>query len=63
MVHPSLLSAAAGGGGLEPPTKFSERGAWQDLNFERGIAFVTKKKKEGSNFFFRGVAIVTKKLN
>ena len=26
------LSAGAGGG-VEPPTKFSKRGAWQDLNF------------------------------
>ena len=25
------------GGGGEPPTKFSKRGTWQDLNFERGL--------------------------
>ena len=46
-VHP--LSAVGGGGGgrgVEPPTKFSKRGAWHDLNFYRGVA-----GKEGGDFF------------
>ena len=34
-VHPRLSA-----GGVEPPTKFSRRGAWQDLNFQRGVTFV-----------------------
>ena len=37
------------GGGDEPATKFSEREAWQDLNFERGFA-----GKEGVTFFRGG---------
>ena len=39
-------------GGVEP-AKFSKRGAWQNLNFERGVAgkeggcnFPTKKKNK-----------------
>ena len=41
---PSLLSPFCWE--FEPPTKFSKRGAWQDLNFERGVA-----GKEGVTFF------------
>ena len=37
---------SAGGGGVEPPTKFSKRGAWHDLKFYRGVA-----GKEGGDFF------------
>ena len=36
------------GGGVELPTKFSKRGTWQDLSFERGVA----GKEEVT--FFRG---------
>ena len=43
--------------GIEPPTKFSKRGAWQDLNFEKGVA-----GKGGGNFFRRGVAIFEKEI-
>ena len=43
-----------GGGGFEPPTKFSKRAAWQDLNFEVGVA------GKGGVTFFRGVAILQK---
>ena len=33
-------------------------GAWQDLNFKRGVA-----GKEGGDFFQGGVAIFTQKIN
>ena len=55
-VHPP--PSAGWGGGVEPPTKFSKRGTRQDLNFERGVA-----GKEGGNFFQRGFAIFTKRIN
>ena len=32
IVHPPVSA-----GGIEAPTKFSENGAWQDLNFEREL--------------------------
>ena len=35
---------------VKPPTKFSKTGAWQDLNFERGVS-----GKEGGNFFQGGL--------
>ena len=28
-----FLGWIGGGGGVEPPTKFSKKGAWHDLNF------------------------------
>ena len=34
---PPFCWGAQGGGGVEPPTKFLKRGAWQDLNFKRTI--------------------------
>ena len=37
-VYPPLSAGGGGGGGGGPPTKFSKRGAWQDLKFERGVA-------------------------
>ena len=44
--HPPL---SAGGGGVVPPTTFSKQGgAWQDLNFQRGLA-----GKERGDFFQR----------
>ena len=45
-----------GGVGVELPTKFSKKGAWQDLNFQRGLA-----GKEGSNFFQGGLQFLQKK--
>ena len=45
-------------GGINLLPNFQKGGAWQDLNFERGVA-----GKQGSNFFQEGVAIFTKKLN
>ena len=46
---------SAGGGGIEPGTKFSKReGALQDLNFYMGVA-----GKEGGTFFQGGVAVFT----
>ena len=35
-MHPLPPFWWGGGGGGEPPITFSKRGAWQDLNFERG---------------------------
>ena len=40
------ILSVGGWGWVEPPTKFQKRGAWQDLNFERGVA-----GNEGGNFF------------
>ena len=39
-VHPPLSD----GEGVEPPTKFSKRGAWQDLNFKERFAW--KKERD-----------------
>ena len=52
IVCTSPLSA---GGGVEPPTKFSKRGAWQSLSFERGVA-----GKKGGNFFQGGLQFLQK---
>ena len=52
------LWGAGQGGGVEPPTKFSKRVVWQDLNFEEGLL----EKRGGGNFFQVG-AIFTKKKN
>ena len=41
-------AAGDGGGGVEPLTKFSERRASQDLNFERGFL-----EKRGVTFLMR----------
>ena len=43
---PVCTFSVGGGGGVEPPTKFSKRGAWEDFNCERGVA-----GKEGVTFF------------
>ena len=52
-VHPAL---SAGGARVEPPTKFSKRGAWKDFNFYRGVA-----GKEGGDFFQAGLQFSHKK--
>ena len=43
-----------GGGGVEPPTKFSERWFLTEPQLLQGVA-----RKEGGNFFQGGVEIVT----
>ena len=53
------LSAGGGVGvGVEPLTKFSKEGAWQELSVERGVA-----GKEEGNFFQRGLQYFQKKIN
>ena len=42
--------------GFEPPTKFSKRGAWQDLNYSRGTAV-----PRGGDFFQVGLQFLCKK--
>ena len=55
MCTPSFCWGVGGGGGgwIEPPITFSERGAWQDLNFERGVAGKEEGNifQEGCNFY------------
>ena len=50
-------SPALSAGGVEPPTKFSKMGIWQDLHFERGVA----EKEEGNFSQGRFAILPTKK--